>query len=252
MRLSVRQKDILDLVQAHGSLSIIDLADRLDVSDETIRRNVRPLETAGLVVKVHGGVMLPEQMHEPPIEKRMRQQAEAKKRIAESVARRIRDGDSLMIDTGSTTAYVARALCQRANLMVVTNSTQIANMLSTRNGNRVFMAGGELRDHDAAAFGLDTITFVRKFQVRYAILSMAAVHPEKGCMDFHPCEADFSNALMDQAEHVMVVADATKFNRTSLVKVCDFDRIHMLVTDAPPDAELADRLAANEVDVVLP
>jgi DeoR family glycerol-3-phosphate regulon repressor len=241
MHQSVRQSEILRLVRQRGSCTIGDLAQRLNVSDETIRRHVKPLATQGLVLRVHGGIVLPDHEQEPPLHHRMLEQKTAKQRIAEAVAEQIRDGESLIIDTGSTTAYVARALVDHANLVVVTNSTQIAAQLATRNNNRVFMTGGELRAHDAAAFGPDATDFVRRFQVQTAVLSMGALHAERGCMDYHLCEAEFSQAAIGQAERVIVAADASKFDRSSLVRVCDFDQIDVLVSDARPGRALGQR-----------
>src|SRR3546814_4765878 len=94
----------------------------------------------------------------------------------------IKNGDSLILDIGSTTAYVARALRGHHELFVVTNSVAVAQMLATRNNNRVFMAGGELRAHDAGAFGSEAVGFVRQFSVQYAILSAAAIDAETGFM----------------------------------------------------------------------
>ena len=249
MHPTVRQNEILKLVREQGACAIGQLAEQLQVSDETIRRNVKPLVVEGLVEKVHGGILLPDQYHEPPIHKRMRQQAEAKKRIAALVARQVRNGESLMIDTGSTTAYVAHALSDHSDLVVVTNSPYIAGLLAARNGNRVFMAGGELRAHDAAAFGPETIASIGRFEVRHAILSMGAIHEEKGCMYYHLCEAEYSRAIIDQAEQVTVAADYTKFGRTSLVKVCDLTEIDTLVTDQAPGPGLARCLREAEVDL---
>ena len=251
MRYSIRQGEILKLVRHYGSCSIEDLARRLDVSGETIRRNVKPLAAEGLVEKVHGGIVLPQRFQEPPIQLRMGQQEEAKDRIGALVAAQIEDGDSLIIDTGSTTAYVARALAEHRELVVITNSAYIGNFLAPRNGNRVFLTGGELRQHDSAAFGPDAIAFVQRFEVRHAVLSMAALHAEKGCMDHYLCEAEFSAAVIGQAEQVIVATDATKFSRTSLVKVCDLTAVDTLVTDQPPDAKLSRALSAARVTVLV-
>ena len=249
MHLSVRQSEILRQVRQRGSCTIGDLASHLKVSDETIRRHVKPLVTEGLVRRVHGGIVLPDPYNEPPIQRRLLEQPEAKERIAAVVAASIKDGDSLVIDTGSTTTYVARALLEHSNLVVVTNSAQIAGLLACRHGNRVFMAGGELRPHDAAAFGPDTTDFVRRFEVQHAILSMGAIHADKGFMVYHLCEAEFSQAAIGQAERVIVAADSTKFDRSSLVRVCAPEAIDLLVTERRPAAELARRLAEAEVEV---
>ena len=249
MTVSARQSDILKLVRQRGACTIVELAERLEVSDETIRRNVKPLVSEGLVLKVHGGIILPHQFREPPIQRRMLENREAKERIAAQVAKHVQDGDSLVIDIGSTTVYVARALSEHSNLVVVTNSTQIAGILAAGTDNRVFMAGGELRSHDAAAFGSETVDFVRRFQFRHAILSMGAVHPVQGFMYYYLCEAEFSGAAMAQAERCIVSVDSSKFGRSALVQVCPLDGVDLLVTDAQPRPDLAQALEAAGVDI---
>lgn len=234
-----RQSEILRLVRLRGACTIGDLARRLSVSDETIRRTVKPLVSDGLLARVHGGITLPEAGHEPPFHRRMQGNTEAKQRIAERVAARISNGDSLMLDCGSTTAFVARALSQHSGLTVVTNSAEIARTLSTNASNKVFMAGGELRSDDTAALGQEALSFVRRFHVRHAILSIGALALDGTLMVYHLAEAEFSRAIMEQAEHIIVAADASKFGRPSLVRICGPDAVDLLVTDQAPPADLA-------------
>ena len=252
MQASRRQAEILREVRLHGSCSIGYLARRLAVSDETIRRNLRPLVEQGMVHRVRGGVVLPERLHEPPFRRRMLEHREAKLQIAALTAGLIRDGDSVMLDTGSTTAYVAQALGEHANLMVVTNCTEIARTLAPRNGNRVYLAGGELRADDAAVFGPAAIGFVGQFQVRYAILSIGAVSADLEFMDYHLCEAEFSRAVIGQARHTIVVADGSKFDRAGFIRVCGPEAVDVLVTDAAPVGVIAQRLREAGVELRTP
>ena len=124
--LSKRQSDILRILETEGSVSIAALAERLGVSLETVRRDVKPLSEAGTVVRIHGAVGLAGQIGEAPFQKRMRENAAAKQAIARAVAEMIRDGDSVMLDTGTTTSYVARELTRRRRLTVVTNACRPA------------------------------------------------------------------------------------------------------------------------------
>lgn len=251
MSRSMRQHEIYRLVQKQGSCSISELARTLNVSGETIRRNVRTLSSEGLVVKVHGGISLPIQNQEPPIMNRMLRMVAEKKKIAEAVAREIESGDSLIIDTGSTTAFCAQALRSHDNLTVITNSSYISNLLASRNGNRVFMAGGELRGHDAAAFGPSVIDFIRRFSVDRSILSIGAVHPQHGCMNYELCEAEFSRAVIEQSGQVILATDASKFGASGLARVCGLDEVDILVSDVTPDPPLRSLLQRNDVRLVV-
>ncbi|NKN35622.1 DeoR/GlpR transcriptional regulator [Agrobacterium sp. a22-2] len=247
-----REREILEELRlAGGSGRIQFLAERLAVSEETIRRNIRTLEANGLVTKVHGGVHIKDSGNEPPLHFRMGENPEAKRSIAAAVASRIADGDTLFLDIGSTTAFIAVALQKHQNLFVVTNSLAVAQTLATRNGNRVFFAGGELRPHDGGAFGLEAITFVRRFQVRYAILSVTAIDAAHGFMLQDMDEADFSREAAKQAECRMIVADTGKFGRRAPIIIDAPSTYDMLVTDRRPPDDIAAMLADNQVELVL-
>jgi len=236
---SQRQSEILRTLQLQGTCKIGDLANRFSVSGETIRRSIKPLVERGLVQRVHGGITLPDRLQEPPFALRMRKHQDAKRRIAARAAEQIQDGDSLIMDTGSTTAYTALALSNHSNLLVVTNSIEIARTLAARNGNRVYMAGGELRPDDCAAFGQDAIRFVSNFEVRYAVLSIGAINRHCSFMDFHLCEGEFSRAVIRQAEQVILAADYSKFELEAAVRVCDAALVNLLITDRQPPAACA-------------
>ena len=251
MAVTNRSAEILRLVRLHGTCRVNDLAEQLDVSDETIRRNIKPLVKRGLVLKVHGGIMLPDRLDERPFEHRLHEKPDAKERIGECTARLINNGDSLMLDGGATTAYVARALTAHRDLQVVTNSVEIGRTLVPHGRNCVHMAGGELRPDDLATFGATAVGFVRDFHVRHAILSISAIN-EWGFMDQHACDSEFARAVIAQAERVIVVADHGKFGRDGFVKVCDLSGVDIVVTDAEPPASLAKQLASAEVDIVVP
>lgn len=249
--MSQRAREVLDVLNESGSARIQDLALRLHVTQETIRRTVATLEQQGIVTKVHGGVSLKNWGLEPSFEQRFVQNQLTKRRIAEAVAWLIKDGASLMLDVGSTTAYVARALRQKRDLLVVTNSLPVAQALVGQNGNRVFMAGGELRSHDGGAFGPDARAFVRQFRVQHAILSVAGVDATAGFLLQDLPEADFSRTIIGCASEVIVAADASKFNHPAPIRIAAADAFHRFVTDAPPPPDISDMLAEAGISVTL-
>lgn len=241
--LSKRHGEILQLLNEQGTITIADLAGRLGVSAETVRRDVRPLTDLGTVVKMHGAVSLAGQGGEAPFERRMRENAPAKRLIARAVAARIRDGDSVMLDTGTTTSFLARELLSHRRLTVVTNSSDIARTLATVNGNRVYMAGGELRSDSGAAFGKSALDFIAQFAVHHAIISAGAVD-EGGVMDYALEEAEFARLVLSRGERRVVVTDHTKFGRRGLISVAGWDEVGEIVTDRPPDAAISRSLSA--------
>jgi DeoR family glycerol-3-phosphate regulon repressor len=251
MHRSARQAAIMKALGLHGTCTVTGLADQLTVSGETIRRDIKIMANRGLVERVHGGVVLPDLFREPAFKRRLDRNPEAKRAIARTAASQLRNGESLMMDTGSTTAYVARALAGHSDLMVVTNCADIAGALAGSSRNKIYMAGGEFRADDAAVFGTSAIRFVEQFKVRTAILSIAAISADAGFMDFHLSEADFSRAAIRQAGRVMVVADHSKFTAQAPVKVCGFAEIDILVTDRPPPPPVAERLNQAGVTVLV-
>ena len=223
-------------------MTVAALADKFGVSQESIRRDVKPMTARKELVKVHGAVTLPYDVIEAPFDKRMRENAAAKRAIARHMAGKISDGDSLMLDTGTTTSILARELLSKQNLTIVTNSSDIARTLATLNGNSVFMTGGALRGDNGAAFGASAISFVRNFNVRHAIISIGAISAAQGAMDYNLEEAEFARAVLEQGETATIVTDDSKFDRTGLVKVCDFAAIDLIVTNLRPPEELTARL----------
>lgn len=241
---SKRHAEILRIVQDEGTISIASLADRLGVSLETVRRDVKPLTGDGTVLKMHGAIGLPAMVVEAPFERRMRENSEAKRVIARLVAATIRDGESIMLDTRTTTSFLARELLGHRRLTVVTNSSDIARTLATVNGNRVYMAGGELRSDSGAAFGISAIEFVSRFSVNHAIISIGAVDAAGGVMDYNLEEAEFARMVLSRGTRSLVVTDHTKFGRQGLVQVCGFGGFGELATDRAPPPDIAAALAA--------
>ncbi len=247
-----REDEILRaLFRSGGSCRVSVLANELGVTLETIRRNVRNLEERSIVRKVHGGVHLVENLLEPSLESRLDSKVDAKEKLAKAVAEIISDGDSLFLDIGSTTAYVAQALRDHKDLFVVTNSVVVANTLAAHNNNRVFMAGGELRPHDGGAFGVEAQELIRRLNVRFAILSVGAVNADLGFMLHDLQEANLARIAIDNAQVRVVVADGEKLGKRAPVTLEVPTKINLFFTDTQPSQGIRDMLAENEIDLVV-
>jgi DeoR family glycerol-3-phosphate regulon repressor len=251
LRLNSRQEQLVERLRRDRLLSVSALAEALEVSTETIRRDVRALAAKGVLVKQHGNVLWPENRDDEPLQRRMAANMGAKKRIAQAIAREIKDGESLLIDSGSTTMYVAEALRGHRNLTVVTISAPIAQMLAPGEGNRVFLAGGEVRADDCAAYGPACLAYLGQFSAETAILSAAAISREFGVMDHHMCEVEVCRVLVERAERVIVAADHTKFSAKGLIAACPLAEIDLVVTDAAPPADLAATFEGADVELLI-
>ncbi len=181
---------------------------------------------------------------EAPFDRRMRENADAKRAIAKTVAATIRDGESIMLDTGTTASYLARELLTHRRLTIVTNCSDIARTLSTVNGNKVYMAGGELRSDSGAAFGISAIEFIARFSVTHAVITTGAVDATFGITDFDLDEAEFARVVLTRGQRAVVITDHTKFGKQGLVQVCGFDGFAELVTDQTPPQDIVDAMTA--------
>jgi DeoR family glycerol-3-phosphate regulon repressor len=227
------------------------LAKQLGVTNETIRRNVRTLEDRKIVRKVHGGVHLVEDILEPTLESRLDKGVDAKETLAKAVADTISDGDSVFLDIGSTTAYVALALRTHSDLLVVTNSTFVANTLATRNNNKIFMAGGELRTHDGGAFGMEAQDLIKRLNVRFAVFSVGAVNAEFGFMLHDLQEANIARIAIENAQVRIIVADGEKLGKRAPVILQKTEQIDLLFTDLHPSHDICQMLRANEIELIV-
>lgn len=232
-----RQSDLLEAVRVHGSISVEALADRFGVTLQTVRRDVKLLSEAGLLARFHGGVRLPASTTEN-IAYRQREalHADAKQRIARAVAARVPQGSSLLINLGTTTEAVARALLQHQGLRVITNNLNVAAILADNPHCEVIVTGGLVRHSDRGMVGAAAVDLIRQFKVDIALMGISGIESDGTLRDFDYREVQVSRAIIEQSREVWMVADSSKFNRPAMVEVARMDQLDILFTDAlPPD-----------------
>ncbi len=242
-----RQAEILNLLHVHRSRQISDLARHFDVSEETVRRDLRQLEAEGHAHRVRGGVKLKETAFEPPYLVRRNKNAPQKRAIALKAATLVEDGMTVLIDSGSTAYWLSRSLVKRRNLTVITNALEVAREMAGKNGCRVFFGGGEINHDYQSCFGPETEAFMSGFTPEIAFFSISAVDSQRGLLDFHYPEATLKARLAPLASKVVVLADSSKFERQGIVKSLDFNQIDAFVTDAEPGQDLLRALTDIEL-----
>ncbi len=235
MKPKARQDQILSIAASGARVEVEDLAHRLGASRETIRRDLAALDRAGRLRRVHGGALAIPALAavEDPFHQRLQSQVAAKRAIARHVAAGLKPGDSIFIDTGTTTSYLAEELSRLKGLIVLTNSAEIAALAERGEGARVILIGGEFRAAGREALGAMALAQIAQLRAAEAILTVAAITPE-GAMDIDPQEADVARAMARQAGRVTVLADSSKMNRPGVFEVCPLPRIARIVTDAMP------------------
>jgi DeoR family glycerol-3-phosphate regulon repressor len=246
-----RQAVLLDEVRTRGAVSVEALAERLGVTLQTVRRDVKLLSDAGLLARFHGGVRVPSSTTEN-IEYLQRQllNEPAKQRIARAVAAAVPAGCSLIINIGTTTEAIARELLRHKGLRVITNNLNVAAILSGNPDCEVIVAGGIVRSLDRGIVGEVTIDFIQQFKVDIALMGISGIEADGTLRDFDYREVKVARAILEHSREVWVAADHSKFNRPAMVELARFDQIDMLFTDAPPPAPFPQLLTQAGVNCV--
>jgi DeoR/GlpR family transcriptional regulator of sugar metabolism len=247
---SARHREILDLLRVEGEIGLVELAERLGVSNETIRRDIKKLADQGVVEQVRGGVALPEVLKQTAFHYCLLEQIDEKKAIGVVAARQVTSGDSLSILGGSTAVYFAWELRGLRDLTVVTNSVDIARLLVPRPGNKVFVIGGQLRADNGSTYGAVAAEDLRRFAVSSAFFSVAQVHAVDGYMHDQSEDVLLIRAAMQTAAKRIVLADHTKFAQRGLHRVATFPEIDLLITDRTPIGDMATALATARARVL--
>ncbi len=243
-----RQLQLIDAVQTQGSATVEALSERFSVTLQTVRRDVKLLAAAGLLLRFHGGVRVPSSTTEN-IAYRQRQtlNAEAKQRIARAVANAIPDGCSLILNIGTTTEAVARELVRRKGLRVITNNLNVAAILSDNADCEVIIAGGVVRARDRGIVGEATVEFIRQFKVDIGLIGISAIESDGTLRDFDYREVKVSRAIIEHSRQVWLAADSSKFNRPAMVELANVREIDRLFTDIKPPAPFSQLLVAAGV-----
>lgn len=252
MNKSDRFAAVLDALQADGRVEVADLAQRFDVSEMTVRRDLEELERRDLCRRVHGGAIPgTSRSYEPPFSLREQREAAAKEAIAAEVVDLLGIGETVLLDVGTTTLAVARALRGRNNLTVLTPSLPIANVLADEAGLRVICLGGVARPGERSLVGSLTLEAVRQFYVDVLVLGVGGLDTEAGLTEFNVEDAAVKRAALERSRRLIVAADDTKLGAVAFAAVAPASRIDVLVTNGTDDNEQVRLLRELGIEVRL-
>jgi DeoR family glycerol-3-phosphate regulon repressor len=245
-----RQPQIEAIIRREGEVSVEMLAQRFDVSSETIRRDLGFLAEHGRIQKVHGGARRPKLIREPSHEERATTAAAAKSAIGRRLADAVTPGETLFIDTGSTTLAAADALAAIPNLTVITNSCRLAERLAgTSQDATIHLLGGRYGLDNAQTTGIAVIEQLQAFRADRAILTVAAIDPHEGAMDASLDEAQIARAMIRNARSVTILADSGKFGRQAAYAVCAAEEIDLIISDGQLDKAHKEALRNKGVEL---
>ncbi len=227
-----RQKEILEIARTEGKVTVDDLAEKYNVTVQTIRRDLSELADAGRLERVHGGAVLASGVVNILYEERRRLNEAAKKAIAVQCAQAIPNSASVFMNIGTSTEAVAHELLDHQNLLVVTNNLNIAHILSANQTCKIILTGGELRRTDSGIVGNLTADMVKQFKFDHCVLGCSAIDADGDLLDFDGQEIMVTRAAIQRSRQVMVVADNIKFQRKAPLMICSLKDVDILFTDA--------------------
>ena len=251
MKPKERRSGILDIIRQEGRVSVDRLVTEFSSSAETIRRDLNKLSKSGKIQKIHGGAMLPGPSGEGPYQQRMGENVKAKRLVAQKACELILPGDTVFIDTGSSTLSFAEEIIRIDNLTVITNSAEIARVVSTSaNGARVYLLGGEYNSDNHETTGSMAVAQLNCIHANHAVLATGGIDATAGVMDFDLGEATVARAMLSRAENAIVLADSSKFSRIAPFVIGQWDQFNQIVCDSLPGHLLTEALNQHKVEIV--
>lgn len=241
MSQSFRKPDILEIARQEGKVTVEGLAERFDVTVQTIRRDLTELANAGKLERVHGGAILPSGVSNIVYAERRRLHEDSKAAIARACAAAIPDNASVFLDIGTSTEAVARALISHRNLLVVTNNMNVAQIMLANPDCEIVVAGGTLRRADNGLVSNLTIRTLESFKFDHAVIGCSALDEEGDLLDFDIQEVAVNQTLLGRARESCLVADHSKFTRGAPVRIASLRDVDRFFTDRPLSETLAQR-----------
>lgn len=246
----LRQSRLLAVIVREGFGSISALAAQLSVTTQTIRRDLRDLEERGQIRRHHGGAV-PARSTGPARSDRRIERLDAKRLIAQAVARLVPARGTVFVDAGTTCGEVAVHIRATAGLIVVTHNLNVAHRLATASRAQVVIAGGEVRGENGAVLSDLAVDLIDRYRFDVAVIGAAGLDTDGTVTDLDPAEIKITRAAMRRARRVLLAVDSSKFGAAAPLRLAEIAEIDVLVTEAAPSPEIARMLEDGGVELVL-
>lgn len=248
-----RRNLILEKLQEEKRVVVSELSQLFNVSEETIRRDLEKMEKEGLATKSYGGAVLNESTSiDMPFNVRKKENVTGKQKIAELVAAQINDGDHIILDASTTAVFIAKAIKEKANLTVITNSIEIIIELSDVSDWNIICSGGSLKEGYLALVGPRTVEGFSSFNADKAIFSCKGIHMEKGITDGNELFTQTKQVIMKSSRETILAIDSSKFEKIAFARLCDADGIDTIITDGRPSEKWMEYFKKNKVKCIFP
>lgn len=247
-----RRKKITELLNTEGKVKVIDLSRLFGISEVTIRNDLSELEEEGLLERIHGGaISTHKSYYNMSLLDRMKTNEEEKRKIAVACASLISNGDTIMINSGTTTLFVVQELKHVKNLTVVTNSLAISQEVGHFNNIQVILLGGNFNPQYQFTYGDDTTNQLKRYKADKLILSADGIGVEEGVTTYHHLEAEVNRQMLIRVNKTIVVADYSKIGRTSFAYIDSIDNVEVLVTNQKANQDEINSIKEKGVEIRL-
>jgi len=238
-----RQNQIFELIKEKKAVQVSFLAKEFYTCESTIRRDLQKLEKMRLIKRTYGGAMLREGLNaEIPLSVRENEQSDAKNQIGRLAAALVKDGDSLIMDSSSTTLQMIKYLKSKKDLVILTNGVKTAAAAGSELNCRVYCTGGALRENSSSLIGRDAERFIAQRTVQKLFFSCRAVSNSLEAMDVSDGEAELRKTMLACAAESYLLCDSTKLGKTALNVICGLSSVNALISDRLPGQEFAGAL----------
>lgn len=245
-----RKNKIKELIIEKKSITVAELTELFQVTEETIRRDLKQLEDEDFLKRTYGGAYISDGVkHDVDVSIREHIHVEGKEKIARRCLTYINNGDSIFLD-GSTTSLVLASMLMKKKLTVVTNSIKIVNTLVENPDIHVVIIGGTLKPSSLTNVGRNAEYNMSYYYFDSAFISCRAVDMRHGITDSNEQQAAIRKLAADHAKHVYLVADYTKFDQTAFTKICEFDMVNTIVVDEPLSVEWGGFLKNQNINLI--
>ena len=248
-----RRTKIVEYLNVHQKAEISLLAEMLNTTEATVRRDLSYLEKEKLLHRVHGGAIRKEKSYfwqASSLLDRETLHKDKKEKICKYLAKIVHDNESLMIDGGSTTLLSSKYLAAKKNLLVVTNCPAIGDIFVKQNDQKVMITGGQLLKETASLLGNDTQRILDQYRTDKAIISVSALDPSEGIFSAIPEETAIKKIMLQNSKERILIADSSKINSRAFSFICDFSLIDILITDSEIDNEDLKKIQKQKVKVI--
>lgn len=248
-----RQEEILEILNKNKSATVEELAQELFVSGATIRRDLRTMEAKGLLKRSHGGaISFRSSAEESAFAIREQENVLAKKIIAGLAINLVENGNSIFMDSSSTTGYIIPLLNNRKYLTVTTIGLRNALLLSQTNNVKIYIAGGQIQNHSNSITGSDTIDYISRIHADLAIISCAGLDVNAGFTDADIEQSKLKKQMKNNSKKLVMLCDSTKFGKTFMCGDLSFNDVDYLITDKMPDKEYLKAIENSNCKLICP